>query len=552
MRAGQVLEARVIGPSPNGGTRVLIAGQTLSLMLPTLIETGALLKMEVQSTGAQIKLALQPATPPAMQAAATDTAASPSGQLATPAGSRLSVDLQIAASTPLPSTSSASVANPAAASTSPMQPTGTAQLSRGDQAILAQPILTSAASTSATAVELGGMARSTASPQFSTITTAPSATPIPAMQTGQAPIAAVLPALKPTQNLYQPTTTSLAAAAPISPLASSNPSLTSASSNPLGGVPQTAATASTSRLASEAPTPQQALTRMVQSALGQQDSVGKLISTLTAVMGKVALPEPVLRAAQQVLAGRLTVDGGKLDGATLRKAILSSGLLQEATLAKGQAPLGPPDQKTALLVLRQVLTNWLGPQVALASVAQIAPPLRGQSPRASLSEQVPVVVEGEPEDIGKQLLERTEASLSRLRLHQAASLPEGVARASSDWSMDMPLLIGTQQSVLHLQIHRDTENAAHSVEERGWQMRFALSLQQLGEIGAQVSLRGGATGVMLWAAERQTSDVLEAHIQALRKTLSELGLRPGSVIVRHGEPPVGPNTTPGQFLDAST
>jgi hypothetical protein len=150
------------------------------------------------------------------------------------------------------------------------------------------------------------------------------------------------------------------------------------------------------------------------------------------------------------------------------------------------------------------------------------------------------------------LLERTEASLSRLRLHQNASLPDPVAKTTNDWSMDLPMIVGTQQTVLHLQIHRDAENATHEVEERGWNMRFALSLPQLGEVGAQVSLRGGSTGVMLWASERQTSDALEVHILALRQTLAELGLRPGSIIVRHGEPPAAASKVSGHFLDANT
>lgn len=553
LRVGQVLEARVVAQAPNGGTQVQIAGQTLNLMMPALVEAGALLKLEVQAAGPQLKFALQSATPPSKQAAAISTAPAPSGQLTMPASSSLSADLQIAASTPLPS--AATVTSAPAVSTSPVQqigPNATPQLSRGGEAILAQPVPSSAASASVTTTDATVIARSTASPQSSTLTSPQSATPSPATPGWQVPIAAVLPATKPTQIFYQPTATGLAAAEPVSRLASPHTSLTCAFLHEPGGLPQTTGTALSSVSASEVPTPQQALTRMVQSALGQQDSVGKLIATLTAVVGKVALPEPVMRAAQQVLAGRLAVNGGKLDGATLRKAVLSSGLLQEATLAKGQASSGPPDQKTALLGLRQVLTNWLGPQIALTSIAPIAPPLRGQTPRACLSEQAPVVLEGGAEEIGKQLLERTEASLSRLRLHQAASLPDPVTRTSSDWSMDLPLLIGTQQSVLHLQIHRDPENTIHSVEERGWQMRFALSVPQLGEVGAQVSLRGGATGVMLWATERQTSDVLETHIQALRETLTELGLRPSSVIVRHGEPPTSLNTASGQFLDAST
>ena len=249
--------------------------------------------------------------------------------------------------------------------------------------------------------------------------------------------------------------------------------------------------------------------------------------------------------------GRLTIEAAKLNGAGLKEAVLNSGVFEEALLAQGQLPTGQPSQKSSLLQLRQALTNWLGPQPLLTPAGQIAPPIRGQDPRARSSEAPPIDPEAEPREIGKHLLERTESSLSRLRLHQNASLPDPAVKTAADWSMDLPVLVGTQHTVLHMSIHRDPEQQDQTRAERGWQMRFALSLPQLGEAGAQVSLRGGTTGVMLWASERQTSEALEAHVMALRQTLAELGLRPGAVIVRHGEPSAS-TAVAGHFLDERT
>src|SRR5215217_7310793 len=64
LQAGQTLEGTVIGPAPNGGTQVQISGQMLNLLLPTLAKAGETLKFEVQGGGAQLRLALQPATMP--------------------------------------------------------------------------------------------------------------------------------------------------------------------------------------------------------------------------------------------------------------------------------------------------------------------------------------------------------------------------------------------------------------------------------------------------------------------------------------------------------
>jgi hypothetical protein len=247
----------------------------------------------------------------------------------------------------------------------------------------------------------------------------------------------------------------------------------------------------------------------------------------------------------------MPTEPGKLSGAVLKQAVLNSGIFQEALLVQEQVPAARPDQKTALLQLRQALISWLGTQSVMAPAGQIAPPIRGQVPRARSLEAPPINLGAEPDDIGKQVLERTEGALARLRLHQNASLPDPIIKTTADWSMDLPVSMGTQHAVLHLQIHRDPDQQEQTPAERGWQMRFAIALPQLGEAGAQVSLRGGTTGVMLWAAERETSEALEAHVMALRQTLAEVGLRPGAVIVRHGEPAPAA-TASGRLLDART
>jgi hypothetical protein len=194
----------------------------------------------------------------------------------------------------------------------------------------------------------------------------------------------------------------------------------------------------------------------------------------------------------------------------------------------------------------------LGPQAPVAAVTPMPPPLKGSTPRARVGEAPPIDPKAAPEEVGRHLLERTETALARVRLHQHASLPDAPARPA-DWSMDLPVMVGTHQTLLHLQIHGDQHGEGEAAADRGWQMRFAINLPGLGEVGAQVSLRGGATGVMLWAAEAQTSAALKAGTPMLREMLVGAGLVPGAIVVRHGEPPA-PTTmsSAGHFLDAST
>ena len=301
--------------------------------------------------------------------------------------------------------------------------------------------------------------------------------------------------------------------------------------------------------------PQAALAQMVQQALPRQDSVVGLTTALSSVMGKFALPEPVAKAAQQVLASRLSLDGAQVTGAVLKNAVLKSGVFQEALLASGQGTQAAGDAKSALLGLRQSLGAWLGQQAPVAQVASVAPPLRGLMPRARGGDGNSPALPDDMLEAGRVLLERTEAALSRMRLHQSASLPDqGAARQDTQWSLDLPVVVAGQQHLLQMQIHKDAEDETERPEDRGWQIRFVINLAGAGEIGAQISLRAGSAGVLLWAERSDTSAALAADVEALKADLVALGLKPGAVVIRTGapQPPVrSAPSTAGQHLDAT-
>ncbi|UYO00142.1 MAG: flagellar hook-length control protein FliK [Devosia sp.] len=284
-------------------------------------------------------------------------------------------------------------------------------------------------------------------------------------------------------------------------------------------------------------TPQAALTQMAQHALPQQGSVVALTTAIAGLAATASLPEPVKKALQQVMAHRLSLDGAKMDGKALQTAIRGSGIFQEALLANGQARVASGDMKSALLNLQGKLTAWLGDQAPVQQVTQIAPPVRGQLPRARTSPMGTAELPVDPVEAGKVLLERTESALSRLRLHQQASLPDAQARhEGAQWSLDLPVSLAGQQSLLQMQIHRDAEGGEENPEDRGWQVRFAMNLAGIGEVGAQVSLRSGTAGIMLWADQKETADLLASGVEDLRDELATLGLVPGAIVVRNGAP----------------
>ncbi len=367
LQAGQVLEGKVLGTAANGTTQVQIGKQTLNLTLPMLMAAGSSLTLQAQGCGAQQKLVLLTSPPP------TTT---PGSLPPTPA-SVVTVTQQSPAAAPPAPQPSATPAPPVPLSTRPgalqplalqpgqqiearvlgPTPSGATQIQIGRQTItVTLPTPLPRGTVLPLQVEgQGPQQRLVLLPQ-----PAPATVPQPGMATSaapQAPATAALPQLPVSTGTAPLPGATLPSNAPIAQTAAP-PSLPSAPIAPPSVQPGT---------------PQAALTQMVQTAVQRQDSLANLTTVLAAVVGKVPLPQPVLQAAQQVLAASLPL-GPALDGAAMQKAIASSGIFQEAVLAQGAPALAKGDLKTTLLVLRNTLVTWLG---------QTATPTRSTRPIAA-------------------------------------------------------------------------------------------------------------------------------------------------------------------------
>lgn len=503
----QNVEARVLAQLANGTTQVQIGRQVMNLQLPAAQPIGTTLTLAVQQAEGQVRMALLSVQPPM---------AAGSAPVETPA---TSVQLSAAA------LSGQRGPNVVAPPVNPQPATNTAM----------------AAPSSGAAVVPGERPPPAASPVAAAAATGRPAIPYAV----SAPVVAPGPAVA---NIGSATT----ALPPVAQSAGAAP-VGQHQAAPNGPAPQVAASlARPPAPAMAARAPQVALGQMVQQALARQDSVVGLTTALTQAVSRLALSAEVAKAAQQVLGQSLALDNGGPSAAGLQKAIRNSGIFQEAMLAAGQGKAAGGDMKTALLGLQRQLGAWLGEQPALDPVRAIPPPLRGAMPRARGGDAPPADLPDDPNLTGKVLLDRTEAALSRLRLHQHASLPEPAARHEAQWSMDLPVVMGGQQSLLHLHIHRDRDADPERPEDRGWRVRFAINLSDMGEIGAQISLRGSGTGVLLWAERAEIADLLDAGIDALRQDIESLGLVPGALVVRAGAPsaPAHAAATAGHIVDA--
>ncbi len=134
-----------------------------------------------------------------------------------------------------------------------------------------------------------------------------------------------------------------------------------------------------------------AVAAATESAATQQESLAPLIANLDAVAASNALPPKLQQAVMQVLAQRTSLDQN-LSGSDVKNAFQKSGLFLEASLASGavSSPVGMPDLKAALIVLRQTLLSSLGATGAAespAASAAVAPqPVSAAAPETSTAE----------------------------------------------------------------------------------------------------------------------------------------------------------------------
>ena len=139
-------------------------------------------------------------------------------------------------------------------------------------------------------------------------------------------------------------------------------------------------------------------------------------------------------------------------------------------------------------------------------------------------------------EIGRALHSHTDAALSRIKLLQLASLPDAQAVvAAKEWTVEVPLLLGQQMAMMQFQISGNGGGKARE-RKRGWQMRFAVNLSEIGEVGAEIGLNEKSVSVSLWADNPDTAEVLREMLPELAESLASIGLDPGAVLCRTGAP----------------
>ncbi len=194
---------------------------------------------------------------------------------------------------------------------------------------------------------------------------------------------------------------------------------------------------------------------------------------------------------------------------------------------------------------------------------KIPPPRKGALPIA----QDPAVGERADtaeaaEQLGRKTLERADGALQRILLEQWAVLDTSgeaaasVQRGGKEWTAELPLATRDGTSIVQMTVERDGKQGGTAGEAAkvGWRVRFALDVEPIGPVHAQIGLSGEHLSVGLWIERPEMAEKLAADIGSLTSALSDGGSVLEAVHVAAGEPPATraeAQSSSGHFIDVS-
>lgn len=297
------------------------------------------------------------------------------------------------------------------------------------------------------------------------------------------------------------------------------------------------------------PAPVQQAAELLRPPLAEQQAglgglfaqMGSLMAAQTA--GKALLPDPVVKAMQQILGLRLNL--ASATAKDLQQAVRLSGQFREAQALPqpgGQQVL--PDLKSALLSLKSLLQQ-LGAEDQIARPAgQPAVPSRHGAPQGQPQQTASGFWAGNAPQNLQALLQETHSALARMRLTQLVNSGLGgddhrhATSRPMDLVLELPLALGQETAVMQMQIGRDGGGSDGEEErEPSWRLRFAMDLTATGPLEAAISLRGGGTYASLWVDRKETFDSLNTVRETMEAAFADAGLNLQELRLIRGLPP---------------
>jgi hypothetical protein len=567
LRRGDVLEAivKAIQPAASGQLPVAtldIDGVPLNLQLPQVVPLGSIIKLRVEQTGQPLRLSLLPTQQPAIQpsvnppapsvvrslspqaqAALAPISSNPAASAAVPSGAMPSAPTPLPGATvQAPMASIAPVGPPGHASPHIPQP-ATPPIPAANPTIRTQTAATSQASSAP-------VARATPTMQ---VTVALTTNPVPQARP-QAVEARIVPTLTPgrflvavpglSQTVNLPSGTQIPPGQVPAVLDTSRAQLTL--SLPItGSTTQTPSSAAFAAPAAAAAQPVSAMGMLPLAAptspvaptttRAPADAMLRLTQAVRLALPVLAqLPDPIRRAVTQLAARTISVDGAGVSATQLRNALQTSGIFLESSLLAGKGAV-QGDMKSVLASLGR--TAPAGGEL-IETVDGVATIVRRPSGIAEAPQQRPGAMPVSDEQLAALVRDLTDSgrdALERVRVHQASSIPDEIARQSgaAEWRLELPFVLFGTPITVPLRITRDGRKSGGGEQAQRWSASFSVSLgEDDGALGAHVGLVGKQVSCVLWADDPDIADELQAGLEDIGTSLGAAGLLVGGIAVR--------------------
>jgi len=138
----------------------------------------------------------------------------------------------------------------------------------------------------------------------------------------------------------------------------------------------------------------------------------------------------------------------------------------------------------------------------------------------------------------KDLLSKTEGALSKITLNQLASANTDSTSPRQVWQLEIPIFHHQSTESIFLKIERDeTSSKASAKSKQQWTISVEMTPPKLGLIRNKLTLANNQVSANFWAEQDDTRQLIQQHLEVLRKQFIRAKLDAKTIQVQQGSGP---------------
>ncbi len=307
------------------------------------------------------------------------------------------------------------------------------------------------------------------------------------------------------------------------------------------------------------------ITDTLRQSLPQQQPLRDLLRNIQLLTNTNTEPNPSLQKIKEAFIQSTPPAQAFSEAKILPQVLKRSGLFTENILANmiknpaKQSTFPNNDLKISLLRLATQLralqtystvnktTQQLPPESTTKNIQIYSPALLQQNQKniaatikqtnqahSSVKQDVQIQ-QLSAEKIIEKLLHLTEGSIAKLQTQQLQQQQLTEVQKPA-WTFELPIRSDSSLDNVTIYINKDESNK-NTHYQSPWKLVIKLSIEPLGEIQANISLRGNKISVIFWLDKIQTSSLFTDNLQMLKSKLNKVGLEPDKLKCHCDKPP---------------